>query len=216
TGLIPDWQPIIYNTEDVVVPYHVQDTPAARADLAAQYTTISRLDQSIGAVIQELSSAGHLEDTLIIYTSDNGIPFPSGRTNSYEPGIIEPLLISSPLHQASWGTESSRMSSHIDFTPTILKWFNVSYPDYYIFKKNQKTVLTGKSLLPYLDTSLSITQDTDEAIFVSHDLHEVTMYYPMRSIRTQRYKLIRNLNYRMPFPIDQDFYISPVFQNNIH
>lgn len=34
----------------------------------------------------------------------------------------------------------------------------------------------------------------------------------MRAIRTKRYKLIHNLNYKMPFPIDQDFYISPTFQ----
>lgn len=38
------------------------------------------------------------------------------------------------------------------------------------------------------------------------------MYYPMRAIRTKRYKLIHNINYKMPFPIDQDFYVSPTFQ----
>ena len=43
--------------------------------------------------------------------------------------------------------------------------------------------------------------------------HEVTMYYPMRAIRTKRYKLIHNINYKMPFPIDQDFYVSPTFQD---
>ena len=44
-GVIPDWKPIKYNPAKVPVPYFVQDTPAAREDLAAQYTTISRLDQ---------------------------------------------------------------------------------------------------------------------------------------------------------------------------
>lgn len=55
-------------------------------------------------------------------------------------------------------------------------------------------------------------KDNDTAVFASHTHHEVTMYYPMRAIRTKRYKLIHNLNYKMPFPIDQDFYISPTFQ----
>ena len=45
TGFIPDWKPVYYNPEDVKVPYFVPDTPAARKDIAAQYTTISRLDQ---------------------------------------------------------------------------------------------------------------------------------------------------------------------------
>ncbi|CAJ1099367.1 N-sulphoglucosamine sulphohydrolase [Octopus vulgaris] len=37
------------------------------------------------------------------------------------------------------------------------------------------------------------------------------MYYPMRSVRTSNYKLIHNLNYKMPYPIDQDFYLSSTF-----
>uniref|UniRef100_B1ATE0 N-sulfoglucosamine sulfohydrolase (sulfamidase) n=1 Tax=Mus musculus TaxID=10090 RepID=B1ATE0_MOUSE len=44
-GYIPDWTPQIYDPQDVMVPYFVPDTPAARADLAAQYTTIGRMDQ---------------------------------------------------------------------------------------------------------------------------------------------------------------------------
>ena len=44
-GLIPDWTPSIYQPDDVIVPYFVPDTPVARADIAAQYTTVSRLDQ---------------------------------------------------------------------------------------------------------------------------------------------------------------------------
>lgn len=46
-GVIEDWHPIYYKPEQVQLPYFVQDTPAARQDVAAQYTTISRLDQGI-------------------------------------------------------------------------------------------------------------------------------------------------------------------------
>lgn len=49
-------------------------------------------------------------------------------------------------------------------------------------------------------------------MFASQTHHEITMYYPMRAVRTRRYKLIHNLNYGMPFPIDQDLYVSPTFQ----
>lgn len=49
-------------------------------------------------------------------------------------------------------------------------------------------------------------------MFASQTHHEVTMYYPMRAVRTRRYKLIHNLNYGMPFPIDQDLYVSSTFQ----
>jgi len=129
-GTIPDWNPIYYQWEQVKVPYYVQNTEAARRDIAAQYTTISRLDKGIsniflnklnlhaqihtfpvyimskyilmykvkivkrnitflgvGLVLEELKNAGFKDNTLVIYTSDNGIPFPNGRTNLYDPGL---------------------------------------------------------------------------------------------------------------------------------
>lgn len=53
---------------------------------------------------------------------------------------------------------------------------------------------------------------SDRFVFGSHSFHEVTMAYPMRYVRSKRFKLIHNLNFWSPFPIDQDFYISPTFQ----
>lgn len=47
---IPDWTPIYYVPDQVQLPYFVQDTPAARMDVAAQYTTISRLDQGFSVL----------------------------------------------------------------------------------------------------------------------------------------------------------------------
>lgn len=48
--------------------------------------------KGVGLVLKELEDAGFKDDTLVIYTSDNGIPFPNGRTNLYDPGIIETTL----------------------------------------------------------------------------------------------------------------------------
>lgn len=44
-GTIADWTPQQYNPQDIELPYFVQDTPAARQDIANQYTTIGRMDQ---------------------------------------------------------------------------------------------------------------------------------------------------------------------------
>uniref|UniRef100_T1JAG0 Sulfatase N-terminal domain-containing protein n=1 Tax=Strigamia maritima TaxID=126957 RepID=T1JAG0_STRMM len=201
-GIIPDWTPFVYDPKDVIVPYFVPDTPEARKDIAAQYTTIGRMDQGIGLILKELSDAGFHDDTLIIYTSDNGIPFPSGRTNLYDPGMAEPLLISSPTQTGRWGHISEAMVSLLDIAPTILDWFNVTYKG--------KIELSGRSLLPI--TQFEPTSGWDE-VFASQSLHEVTMYYPMRTVRTRRFKLIHNLANLSPFPIDQDFYLSPTFRD---
>ncbi|CAM1291138.1 SGSH (predicted) [Pycnogonum litorale] len=239
-GLIEDWKPISYDAADVIVPYFVPNTSESRRDIASQYTTISRLDQGVGLILNELRLSGKTNETLVIYTSDNGIPFPSGRTNLYDPGFMEPFLLSDPTRTETWGKRSERMVSLLDVTPTVLDWFDITYPRYQILRKYRPVRLTGKSLLPkdrenppndarptlntrnMVDSHGSTVPNSEEAktgccddshVFGSHSLHEVTMYYPMRVVRNERYKLMHNLNYRMPFPIDQDCYLSPTFQD---
>ncbi|KAF7989359.1 hypothetical protein HCN44_008033 [Aphidius gifuensis] len=200
-GKIEDWSPVYYQWDQVEVPYYVQDTEEARRDISSQYTTISRLDQGIGLVLKELDDAGYKNNTLVIYSSDNGPPFPNGRTNLYDPGMAEPLLISSPIHKSKNNQVTYKLTSLLDIVPTVLDWYNI--------KNKKKFKLTGKSLLPLF---VNDTSD-DDIVYASQTHHEVTMYYPMRVVRTKKYKLIHNLNYGMNFPIDQDFYLSPTFQD---
>ncbi|XP_043250801.1 N-sulphoglucosamine sulphohydrolase isoform X1 [Colletes gigas] len=211
-GSIPDWHPIYYQWDQVKLPYFVQNTEAARRDIAAQYTTISRLDQGVGLVLKELENAGFKDNTLVIYTSDNGIPFPNGRTNLYEPGLAEPMMIRSPIRGHRKNSVTYSLTSLLDIVPTLLDWFNISYKDQFSLDTNEVSFphLTGKSLLPLLDEE---PVENNTAVFASQAHHEITMYYPMRAIRTKRYKLIHNINYKMPFPIDQDLYVSPTFQD---
>lgn len=100
------------------------------------------------------------------------------------------------------------MLSHVDILPTILDWFGVKYPHHKIL--GRPVTLTGTSLLPLLGEEPKEFWDT---IYASHNLHEATMYYPMRVIRNKQYKLIQNINFQMPFSIDQDFFISRTFQD---
>ncbi|KAL1468605.1 hypothetical protein MTO96_041380 [Rhipicephalus appendiculatus] len=190
-------------------PPFVPDTPAAREDIAAQYTTVGRLDQGVGLVLAELEAAGFSDNTLVIYSSDNGIPFPNGRTNFYEPGIQEPMIVRNPEKPGSAGARSDALVSLLDIVPTVLEWFSIPVPQYTIFKK--PVTFTGSSLLPLLAQQRLAT--SRDFVYASHNLHEITMYYPSRMIRTPNMKLIHNLNYKMPFPIDQDFYVSPTFQD---
>jgi len=107
--------------------------------------------------------------------------------------------------------------------PTILDWFDIpsKLPSGNAGDGSSaatcrtvvdKWCLPGRSLLPVLKSEPSSGSGWDE-VFASQSLHEITMYYPMRAIRTRQYRLIHNMAYRMPFPIDQDFYASPTFQD---
>lgn len=80
-------------------------------------------------MLKELQAAGHADDTLVIYTSDNGIPFPSGRTNLYEAGMREPLVVASPAEGARRGQASGALVSLLDVAPTVLDWLAVPAPE---------------------------------------------------------------------------------------
>lgn len=124
------------------------------------------------------------------------------------------MFISSPEHKERRNQVTYFLTSHLDIFPTVLDWFEIENNHDVNLARNsfEKLVLTGKSLLPLL--SQEPPDDADASVFASQSYHEITMNYPMRSIRTKRYKLIHNLNYRAHFPIDQDFYVSPTFQVN--
>lgn len=99
-----------------------------------------------------MEAAGHGDDTLIIYTSDNGIPFPSGRTNFYDPGVREPLILVSPEPAARRNEASGVMVSLLDLMPTVLDWFGIKREEV------QSNEIWGsdqpKSLLPILEKGL--------------------------------------------------------------
>jgi N-sulfoglucosamine sulfohydrolase len=109
-----------------------------------------------------------------------------------------PLIVHDPT-QKTRGVVSQSMASWTDIAPTILDWTGV---------KPSPTML-GKSLLPILAHEDAKDRDT---VFGSHQFHEITMYYPMRMIRTRTHKLIRNLAHPLPFPFASDIYNSPSWQ----
>ena len=207
-NVIPDWTPIDYKPEDVEVPPYLPDTLATRMDIAAQYRAVSRMDQGVGLFLKSLQDFGYENNTLVILTADNGIPFPNAKTNLYESGMGEPLIISNPMAPVRWGQETQALASTTDIVPTILDWFNLTYPEYKLF--GPTVTLQGKSLLPVLKAEPTTGYDTT---FSSHTFHEITMYYPMRVVRDKSHRLIHNLNFKMPFPIAADLFDSPTFQD---
>lgn len=123
--------------------------------------------------------------------------------------MAEPYLVSSPDAPERWGQLSDAFVSLLDIVPTTLDWLGVHFPTYKIFSHN-KVQLTGRSLLPVLKQEPTSGWET---VFASHDLHEVTMYYPMRVIQKKNLKLIHNLWYKMPYPIALDIFTSFTYKD---
>ncbi len=69
--------------------------------------------------------------------------------------------------------------------------------------------MQGRSVISILDASEP--QGWDE-IYQSHSFHEVTMYYPMRAIRTRKFHYISNIAHELSYPFASDLFDSPTWQ----
>src|SRR5262249_19003547 len=115
----PGIKEVVYDPKDVLVPPFLPDTPVCRAELAQYYQSVSRIDQGLGRLVQHLKDAGKFDDTLILYISDHGIPFPGAKTTPYGPGLRSPCVAPNPYAKQR-GVASKAMVSWVDLAPTVL------------------------------------------------------------------------------------------------
>ena len=213
---IPDWTPVIFDPDTVQVPSFLPDTPDVRFDLASLYTATNRLDTGIGLMVQELELAGALDNTLIIFFSDNGSPFPSGKTNLFtQQGMGDPLIIVSPdAQEHSRGLRTSTVVSSLDLLPTILDFTGVAFPTDATCAGLPARLL-GRSLLELVHSSEApkkLVEEDESTAFASHAFHSLYAYYPMRAgvgrVNGTLYRLVHNLNFNLDFAILEDVYVT--------
>jgi len=210
-----------YSPEEVVVPTWLPDTPESRAELAEFYQAISRLDQGLGLLLDTLEETGHADDTLILFLSDNGPPFPGAKTNHYEPGSNLPLIVRNP-HIKQQNLTTNAKVTWADITPTILDYCGVKPgPGVPVrARENQgKPQTQARKKVPFKThgrSFLSVVDQPDpegwDEVFLSHTFHEITMYYPMKTVISGDYKLTFNIAHDLPYPFASDLYACPTWQ----
>jgi arylsulfatase A-like enzyme len=161
---------------NVNVPPHLPDTPEVRSELALYYDEITRLDDNVGKVMAELERQGVADNTLILFISDNGRPFPGAKTTMYDTGIHTPLLARWP-QGIKRGTVATGLISSVDLAPTILQLASVAIP----------ATVQGRSFAPILKNPKAKIRD---AIFAEKNWHDYEDR--VRAVRTERFKYIRN------------------------
>jgi N-sulfoglucosamine sulfohydrolase len=195
----PGVEEVRYDPKDVLVPDFLPDIPECRAELAQYYQAVSRVDQGVGRLIAHLKAAGKYDNTIVIYISDNGIPFPGAKTTTYEPGLNLPCIVRTP-GQRNKGIACDALVTWADLTPTILDFAGAAPRDYEFH---------GRSFAPLLEGARADDRDT---VYASHTFHEVTMYYPMRVVRERRFKLIWNIAHGLEYPFASDLWASATWQ----
>ena len=178
----------------VRVPPYLADTPSTRADIAHYYDEIARMDQNVGGFVETLERRGLRDNTLIVFLSDNGAPFPRAKGTLYDAGIRTPLVVNWPGEVAP-GTYDG-LTSVIDLAPTLLDVAGLSVPP----------DMQGRSIAATLDDR---SVPGREVVFSERNWHDTDAH--MRSLRTDRYKLITNGYPSRPFPIAADIGDSPAW-----
>jgi len=172
--------------ESVIVPPFFPDTPVVRSDILDYYFEVERFDRAVGKILQSLEVAGLAENTIVVVTSDNGMPFPRCKANLYDSGTHMPLAIRWP---ARWprGLSVDEFVSHTDLAPTFLEAAGLK----------QIPAMTGKSLLPPVAGGDATKPQPRDAVFLERERHanvrEGNLSYPSRAIRTHKHLYIRNL-----------------------
>ncbi len=165
------------------------DVEGCRLELAAYYSQVQRMDAMIGEVLDALEARRLLDDTLIAFVSDNGMPFPGNKCNLYDRGTGTPLLFSWPAGIPA-GVVRDDLVSTVDVMPTLLELAGITVP----------AEVEGQSLLPLLVDPVATREGV---VFSEMTQHHLPAPFPMRSIRTARFRYIRNYNDR-PAVIEGD------------
>ena len=166
----------------VEIPKFLPDTSGVRNDLLDYYFEVQRFDRDLGLLIAALERAGELDNTILIVTSDNGMPFPRAKANVYDAGARVPLAIRWP-GVAPAGAVIDAFVSLPDLAPTLLE--SAGLPPL--------EGMTGRSLRPLLRGE---TQSGRDHVFIERERHANVrrgdLSYPVRAIRTKDYLYIRN------------------------
>lgn len=189
-----------FDPAKVRVPTFLPDNLPTRREVAEYYEAANRLDQGVGLMLELLRETRQLENTLVIFLSDNGMPFPNAKTGAYDAGVHLPLLVRAP-DQSKRGLVNNALISWVDIAPTILDFARAQPPEYPLHGRSFRSVLEQES------------PEGWERAYISHTFHEITMYYPMRGVRTRRYKYIRNLFPELSFPFSTDLFASETWQS---
>jgi len=166
--------------EDVKVPGFLPDTPDVRGDILDYYYAIQQFDKQVGECLDVLQQSGRADNTLVVVTSDNGMPFPRSKANLYGVGVHMPLAVWWP-GKTKAGTKVDEVVSHTDFAPTFLEAAGIEPPD----------SMTGRSLMDLLTGN-----GTRDFVVTEKERHvncrAGDRAYPSRSIRTKDFCYIRN------------------------
>ncbi|UII19891.1 sulfatase family protein [Fulvivirga ligni] len=173
-----------YDPEKLTMPSYLVDTQATREALAAYYESISAADGMLGEVLQALDDSGEKNNTVFMFTSDQGPQFPSAKWTTYKQGLNVPFIVRWPK-KIKKNSVSDALISLTDLTPTLMDFAGgeeVTDLD----GKSFKSVLFGDKKehrdVAFAETSVEphfwYNYVPSRTVITKEGLHYIKNYYP--------------------------------------
>jgi arylsulfatase A-like enzyme len=165
---------------DVTLPPYFPDTEEVRNDILDYAFEIEWFDNHLGRMIKILEDSGELDNTMIVVTSDNGMPFPRVKGHIFEDACHLPLAIRWPAGGVKGGRVIADFVSFVDYAPTFLEAAGLKpLPE-----------MSGRSLMPILLAAGSGQIDPQrDHVLLGRERTDVgrpgDAGYPVRAIRTR-------------------------------
>jgi uncharacterized sulfatase len=115
--------------DKVVVPPFFPDHPIVRSDILDYYVEVEHFDKMVGRAIEALEERGLLDKTIIVVTSDHGMPFPRAKASLYDAGTRVPLAIRWPKGIKGQGRVVNEFVSLSDLAPTFVEAAGLKVPE---------------------------------------------------------------------------------------
>ena len=168
----------VADEKGVFIPGYLKDTPEIRRDLAEFQATIRYFDRRVGEIFKTLEESNFRENTLVVFTSDHGIPYPGAKWTVRRAGIAVPLILYQPGTCLQGGTVFPQLMSQVDVLPTLLDLLGLGIPDS-IQGFSYRKLLEGK------------TDTAPRREVFSQYTPDMKRDNVSRSVFTERYHLIR-------------------------
>lgn len=179
-------------TTDIAhVPAFWPDNDTVRRDMLDYATEIEEYDAQIGSLLKVLAESGELDNTLVIVTSDHGMPFPRVKGHNYDMSNRIPLVVHWPQGIAKPGQRVADFVSLIDIAPTVLEVCGLDG------EKSGMSPLTGTSITNLLRGKAAPPRDV---VILGRERNDVLarpgtphgLGYPVRGIREGGYLYLHN------------------------
>ncbi|MEE9462570.1 MAG: sulfatase-like hydrolase/transferase [Bacteroidales bacterium] len=174
-GRIPD-EPRI-DPEDIELPPYHPDLPVIRRDWARLHDLITRMDEQVGEILQDLEDEGQAENTIVFFYSDHGGMLARSKRYLYNVGTQVPLIVRFPerwhhLAPGRSGSTEDRLVSFIDFPKTVLSICGLPVP-----AQMQGTIFMGPDTEPSLDRVWFMRDRMSERFDFSRAVTDGRYYY---------------------------------------